>query len=222
MPVNFRAEDGKRRWVTRQGSAKCLSEILCTSPAENGQTLQNYYSEAQHPGPALQNAVKLVPHLEEMWIITGSNRHGPDPHPPHGTFPALTDLPKSELFNAHCKNTGTPATWAITVKYFQAVFKGISKIKWRKEILLLKGMLNTRLIIQPLYFNEVCFTSSGICFVTPCESQSTSVQDKGFCLSRLGLGVLQEDAGQCSHHSCPVSPWASKASAFIPQKLWVL
>lgn len=66
MPVNFRAEDGKRRWVTSQGSAKCLSESLCTGPAENGQTLQNYYSEAQHLGPALQNAVKLVPRLEEM------------------------------------------------------------------------------------------------------------------------------------------------------------
>lgn len=29
-------------------------------------------------------------------------------------------------------------------------------------------------------------------------------------------------AGECSCHSCPVSLWASKASAFTTQKLWVL
>lgn len=120
-----------------------------------------------------------------------------------------------------------PATLAITIKYFQAVLKGISKIKRRKEVLLLKGMLNIRLIIQPLYFNEVCFTSSGICFVAQCKSLSISVNDKWFCLSRWRPRVLvgtgqAGHAGTCSCHSCPVSLWASKASASITQKLWVL
>lgn len=72
----------------------------------------------------------------------------------------------------------TPAALATTVKYLQAVLKGISKIKQRKRKMFLKGMLNIRLIILPLYFNEVYFTSSSICFVTRCKSPSVPVSDK--------------------------------------------
>lgn len=43
----------------------------------------------------------------------------------------------------------------------------------KKRNTAVKGMLTIRLIIQPLYFNEVCFTS-GICFVTQCKSLSIS------------------------------------------------
>lgn len=93
--------------------------------------------------------------------------------------------------------------------------------------MLLKGMLNIRLFTQPLYFNEVCFTS-GICFVARCKSPSVSVQEKGFWWSRLGRGGCGEtlvgtgqasNAAKCSCHSCPESPRASGASAFITQKL---
>lgn len=41
-------------------------------------------------------------------------------------------------------------------------------------------MLNMHLIIQPLYFNEVCFTSPGICFVTWCKSLSVSIGTNDF------------------------------------------
>lgn len=68
----------------------------------------------------------------------------------------------------------TPAHLANTVRDFWEVFNSIRKIKGRQEILLLKGMLIIHLIIPPLYFNEVCFTTSGICSVARCKSPSTS------------------------------------------------
>lgn len=59
-------------------------------------------------------------------------------------------------------------------------------------------MLTICLIIQPLYFNEVCFTS-GICFVTQCKSLSISGWDK-WLWSRWGwqcCGLV--DASQAGH-----------------------
>lgn len=59
-------------------------------------------------------------------------------------------------------------------------------------------MLTIPFIIQPLYFNEVCFTSA-ICFVTQCKSLSVSGWDK-WLWSRWGwqsCGLV--DASQAGH-----------------------
>lgn len=53
------------------------------------ETLQNCYCAAEHLGPLPQNAVRLVPHFEEILIINRNNRHGPDIHPLHSIFPTL-------------------------------------------------------------------------------------------------------------------------------------
>lgn len=54
-------------------------------------------------------------------------------------------------------------------------------------------MLNMHLIIQPLYFNEVCFASPGICFVTRCKSLSVSTGTNDF-------------AGLCGPHCSSRAP----------------
>lgn len=81
--------------------------------------------------PGLQDAAIPVPHFEGILIINRNNRHGPDPHSLPGVFPTLkkkatkirdVQLPITRLLK-------TPAPLVITIKYFQAVFKGISEIK---------------------------------------------------------------------------------------------
>lgn len=96
----------------------------------------------------------------------------------------------------------------------------------KKRNTAVKGMLTIPLIIQPLYFNEVCFTSA-ICFVTQCKSLSISGWDK-WLWSRWGwqcwgwwmpasLGMLEKQLSLM-----PLCHSGQAKPLHIPAQLWGL
>lgn len=106
-------------------------------------------------------------------------------------------LPKPEIFTTHCEDAKSSSYLGNHCNTFPgSFFKGTSKIKRRKEILLLKGTVNVCLICQPLYFNEVCFTSSGICFVTRRQPPSVSIKRRLFSVSSWRLRGLRRSRGR--------------------------